>query len=243
MGTQTTARDKPNFDPYSNGESKPVHEVTLDPYFLSKFEMTQDQWLRSVGHNPSYYHPKIWRRTLKPATTLLHPLENVSWIEADRNLRRLGLLLPTEAQWERAARGGNSQHIWPATSSLEEIRRFSNLNGMETKAMDLANQQSNHLDDYVFHAPVGSFEPNLFGLFDVCGNIWEWCNDSLRDYPGRLRAGDGQRGELSIADDRIYRGGNFYAVYYHARMGFRQNENKATHNGHIGIRPARALKR
>src|SRR5690606_29994467 len=82
----------------------PEHEVALAPFFLSKYEMTSGQWLRFTGANPSAHLGE----KVDLGFTLRHPVEQVSWDECDRVLRRMGLVLPTEARWEYAARAGTT---------------------------------------------------------------------------------------------------------------------------------------
>jgi len=89
----------PHCDPSARAHECPVHEVALDPFFASKYEMTQGQWLRATRRNPSKFRPET-------GFSLLHPVELVSLAEARIVLARLGLELPSEAQWEYLARGG-----------------------------------------------------------------------------------------------------------------------------------------
>ena len=95
MGAQESPG--PNQDPRANSYTMPVHDVTLDPFFLSKFEMTQGQWQRFVGHNPSTFVAGKTFSGRRPSS--LHPVESVTWHECHEVSRRLGLRLPTEAQW------------------------------------------------------------------------------------------------------------------------------------------------
>ena len=124
MGAQASDPDGQNYDPQTGGNEGPVHEVTLSPYFLSKYEMTQGQWERSVGMNPSNSGPgsdyggKV--------TTLLHPVEQVSWDDCVRVLRRLDLVLPSEAQWEYGARAF-ADTPWSSGPEKEALPLVANL--------------------------------------------------------------------------------------------------------------------
>ena len=111
MGAQSTHASGPNYDPQALSNEGPVHEVTLSPFFLSKYEMTQGQWLRLVGSNPSRHLPGT-KNQGKVIVDFSNPVEQVSWEDCDLWLGRLGLMLPTEAQWEYAARGGTTTPWW-----------------------------------------------------------------------------------------------------------------------------------
>src|ERR1700752_3225801 len=109
MGAQNTDRDGHDYDAQASTLESPVHEVTLSPYFLSKYEMTQAQWSRLTGRNPSQYTAENYERSWNQAgdgIDLLHPVERVTWSRCMEVLSRFGLTLPSEAQWECAARGG-----------------------------------------------------------------------------------------------------------------------------------------
>ncbi|MBI4880854.1 MAG: SUMF1/EgtB/PvdO family nonheme iron enzyme [Planctomycetes bacterium] len=108
MGAQAMDPEGRNYDPEAEGNESDKDDcavqVSLDAFLLSKCEMTQGQWQRFPGSNPSYYSPGS--KIAGKATTLLHPVEQVSWEECAGLLGRLGLVLPTEAQWECACRAG-----------------------------------------------------------------------------------------------------------------------------------------
>ena len=125
MGAQSKDADGHNFDPQARVDEDPVHEAVLSAFFLSKYEMTQGQWERFEGRNPSYY------RESSLAPTLLHPVEQVSWLDCQVWLPRLGLGLPSEAQWEYGTRGGTGS-VWWTGEERDSLR--------EKRAANLADQ-------------------------------------------------------------------------------------------------------
>ncbi|MEZ6196795.1 MAG: SUMF1/EgtB/PvdO family nonheme iron enzyme [Planctomycetota bacterium] len=239
MGAQRDP-EKPNFDPEAGGDESPVREVVLAPYLISKYEMTQGQWSRFDGENPARYPSGFFVSALKNPVDLRHPVEQVSWDDCGRRLGRLGLLLPTEAQWERAARAGADPATrWTGTSDLAKLARFANINGSETKAVGFSNQQPGHEDGWIIHAPVGSFAANAFGLFDTTGNVWEWCRDAPAGYDVDPARGDGLR--RSASRDRVYRGGSFNSPAVDARLADRRTLSPTIRYGHLGLRPSRGI--
>lgn len=220
MGAQAGDPDGPNLDPLADEDETPM-EVTLAPFFLSKYELTQGQYSRVMGNNPSYLgaeHAFIgddWGS---------HPVEQVDWSDSWKAMHRLGLLLPTEAQWEYGARGGTDTRWWTGTGIAE----------LESAA-NLANQSDNPS-----HALVGSFPANPYGLHDAIGNVSEWCQDlyvSAAPVPASLnglRADDVQ----DSSRFRIYRGGSFGGAAEDARSALRSRLPPGSRFLFLGVRPA-----
>ncbi|WP_080055655.1 formylglycine-generating enzyme family protein [Spirosoma aerolatum] len=164
-------------DDEGESDEKPAHNVTLNSFFMGKYEVTQGQWEKIMGNNPSHQkEPKAFSKEDCSEC----PVEQVSWKDTQEFLKKLNALtgenyrLPTEAEWEYAAGGGAGKRT-----------RFGNGQDVLTQKQanydQLANQRT---DDYFMRTmKVGSFPPNRLGLHDMAGNVWEWCNDWSGDYP------------------------------------------------------------
>ncbi|MEZ6196789.1 MAG: SUMF1/EgtB/PvdO family nonheme iron enzyme [Planctomycetota bacterium] len=239
MGAQLDP-EQPNFEPDARSDEVPVREVVLAPYLISKYEMTQGQWSRFDGVNPSTYNPGWFHATaLRQRIDLRHPVEQVSWDDITLRLDRLGLLLPTEAQWERAARAGAEPATrWTGTSDPDEVVRFANVAGQETAGFFQA-QCDPIEDDFVLHAPVGTFAANAFGLFDTTGNVWEFCRDFHCNYGVDPEPGDGLRRVGSRY--RVYRGGSFVLPAVNARLAHRSVTIPTFRINDLGFRPSRGI--
>ncbi|MHC4670435.1 MAG: bifunctional serine/threonine-protein kinase/formylglycine-generating enzyme family protein [Planctomycetota bacterium] len=238
MGAQSTDPAAPNHDPLAHGDEGPVHEVTLSPYFLSKYECTQAQWERLTGgERPSRYGPGdvFGGRRI----TARHPVEQVSWEDCDRWLRRHGLRLPTEAQWESACRAGTATPWWSG-HEVAALGRVANIADAFCQAHGGPPSWEFTLeveDGFVAHAPVGSLAPNAFGLHDVHGNVWEWCQDAYGRYPASA-ATDPQ---VEGTGYRVYRGGGWNHPAGDARSAYRYTYDPGIRNFSLGVRPARAV--
>ena len=207
----------------------PQHEVTVPSFFMGKYPVTQAQWQAVVAL------PKV-DRDLKPDPSKFkgsdRPLENVSWDDATDFCRRLAhktgrpYRLPSEAEWEYAARAGTTTPFY-----------FG-----ETITTDLANYNGsdNHFGSYgrgskgIYRketTSVGSFPANAFGLYDMHGNVWEWCEDHWHDnYKGAPNDGSAWIDSEAKKDaSRVMRGGSWYdnpvdcrsafRLYHYARFG------------------------
>jgi formylglycine-generating enzyme required for sulfatase activity len=242
MGAQAADPNRPNFDPKARDNELPVSEVTLDAFFMSKYEMTQGQWLGFTGNNPSVYAPG---KSLDGKTrTLANPVEQVSWAECEQVLTRLDLVLPTEAQWEYAARAGTTTP-WSTGVTRETLKGAANLADQAAQRAG-ANwpgiaEWPEFDDGYAVDSPVDALQANPFGLHNMHGNVWEWCRDVYApNYEEALTGGEGER---TSGDDRwrVSRGGSFYHSSDFARSACRNNAALGTRANHIGVRPARKL--
>ena len=166
----------------ANNDEKPLHYVTLSNYFIGRFEVTQEEWEAVMGSNPSEFKgPK-------------HPVENVSWEDCQEFIRRLNNItgkhfrLPTESEWEYAARGGRSGG-----------HKYANSNEINSVGWYIGNSKK------TTHA-VGQKRPNDLGLYDMSGNVWEWCGDWYGNYYSSEQRDP--KGPNS-SSDRVIRGGSW----------------------------------
>lgn len=188
-----------------NGNEKPVHRVTLESYYIGKYEVTQAQWQEVMWENPSRF-----------SGCDQCPVERVSWIDIQEFLRRLNARtglnyrLPTEAEWEFAARGGNNSqgYQYAGSDNLVSVGWYS----------DNANKKTN---------PVGQKAPNELGLYDMSGNVYEMCQDFGGPYSSSV-----QKNPIgpSTGSHRIGRGGSWLDDSQRSRVTYRANS--LPHNSH-----------
>jgi len=187
--------DSGEFTRTSNTEKKTEqseHAVQLGSFLMDKTEVTQREYRHVMGKYASDY-----------TGCMECPVENVSWFDATAYARKVGKRLPTEAEWEYAAQGG----AYARTSQL-----YSGSNDIEDVAWFLANTESKQ--------PVGKKQPNALGLYDMSGNVWEWCADWYgSDYysksPGKNPLGP------DTGKYRVFRGGSWIGLANTMRVDFR----------------------
>ena len=237
MGSQKTDPTGQNYDPGAFDRESPVHRVSLSPYFLSKYEMTQGQWVRFTGLNPSGYDSG-WNGTVG----ITNPVEQVNWTACERVTRNLGLELPSEAQWEFGARGGTSS-VWWTGNAKESLADKVNLADQSFVAVGgppgVAAWWPEFRDGFPVHAPVGVLAANAFGLHEVCGNVWEWCFDVHADY-----LSEETRDPRTDGDGlawRVSRGGGFGHAATDARSALIDLNAPTSQQYDLGVRPSRAL--
>jgi formylglycine-generating enzyme required for sulfatase activity/predicted Ser/Thr protein kinase len=243
IGVQSEDPEAPNYSSVDRFHEGPPRVFDLAPYFIAKYEVTQAQWLRLGEVNNSH-----WAIGEDPECGVingLHPVEMVNWTEAHGFLRKLACTLPTEAQWECAARAGTTTPWWFG-SDWRELKGRANLVNkprMDGRRDPIARpRQSEDWDPWTVHAPAGSFPANPYGIHDVLGNVAEWCLDGYKvDYFDlRVRAGDG----LVLADgggDYSIRGGSFYHQPRLARVGHREEKRAYDRKRTHGFRAARSV--
>jgi serine/threonine protein kinase/formylglycine-generating enzyme required for sulfatase activity len=235
----------PHVDPEASRNEFPLNYVKLDPFFLSKFEMTQAQWLRVAGQNPSFICPGQKISDLETGADLSNPVEMVSWEDCTRILRRLDMVLPTEPQWEYACRAGTTTPWFTGFDKLSLAGYANILDEGSRKAYMKGFVLEEGLDDeYIATAPVGSFSSNPFGLHDMAGNVEEWVRDPWVGYQSDIIGGDGER--ITRKADlnsrfRICRGGNYLEVAFFARSAWRNGQLPNYRRDTVGVRPAMSI--
>ena len=212
-GTFTMGATEEQLDEAKPNE-KPAHEVTLSDFSIGQTEVTQELWQAVMGSNPSAI-------TGDP----LLPVEQVSWIDCQVFVRVLNVLtgqnfrLPTEAEWEYAARGGSKSHgyKYAGGNTPDEVMWY-----------DANSNSSTH--------PVATKQPNELGLYDMSGNVWEWCQDWFGDFTEDAQVNP--QGPV-MGEYRINRGGSYYGDTSYCRVSRR---NKAAQDAtpiNCGLRLAK----
>lgn len=191
---------------------KPPHKVNLSSFSMGKYEVTQEEWQAVMGNNPSGFK----------GTKL--PIESVSWNEAQEFIRKLNDItgkkfrMPTEAEWEYAARGGNRSkgYKYSGSDALSDVAWHSKNGG------------------YMTHE-IGRKKPNELGLYDMAGNVWEWCQDLYGSYSSDSKTNPTGS---SSGSTRVARGGSWISNERYCRLSYRNYEPENKKSAEIGLRLA-----
>jgi formylglycine-generating enzyme required for sulfatase activity len=229
--------------PISEGEripdEGPQHWVKITrPFYMGVHEVTQKEYRQVMGKNPSFFAPGgRGKAQVGDQDTDRFPVETISWEEAVEFCRRLSekaqekkarrtYRLPTEAEWEYACRAGTKGpfHFGKALSSAH-----ANLNGKWPYGGAPASINRPHT------VRVGSFPPNRFGLYDMHGNVWEWCQDRYGNYPAEEQ--ENPRGSTT-GSDRVLRGGSWFFRAADCRSARRMFRDPGTQGMYYGFRVA-----
>jgi formylglycine-generating enzyme required for sulfatase activity len=194
-------------------DEKPAHQVEMDNFYIGKYEITQAQWKAVMGYNPSKFKGDDL------------PVENVSWHEAQEFILKLNnqttyrqYRLPTEAEWEYAARGGAQSR------------------GYKYSGSNIVNEVAWYKDNSGGHTyPTGRKRANELGIYDMSGNVREWCSDWYGEYDSSSQINP--QGAYS-GSDRVSRGGSWYRKDINCRVTFRGNRNPDNRYEYIGFRVA-----
>ena len=200
---------------------RPAHEVTISrPFLISKCEITQKQWREVMDKNPSAFKgPNL-------------PVDSVSWEEVQMFIKKLNdrgkgrYRLPTEAEWEYCCRAGGAGLFGAAADSegitVEKIEEFS----------WCRNNAGNRTH------PVGEKKPNAWGLYDMHGNVWEWCLDWYgTDFYKKAPGKDPRNNEPGT--ERVFRGGSWFLEPQNLRAGFRGGNLPNFKSQYVGFRLVR----
>lgn len=233
-GAQSTDPDGAGYDPDAEVSETPPQRVGVSAFLLSKFELTQGQWWRLQGENPSQYGPSFW----VTASTGSYPVDTITWWEASEAVRRIGAVLPSEAQWQYACRARQEGRWWSGDDPAD-LARVANLKDQALQEKGWPSAEFERWSDgHASPAPVGSYPANPFGLHDMHGNVSEWCRDDFASYL------DSTQDPVSLvpsARTKMHMGGAFSSMATQARITHRPSSLADARNGGIGLRPARAL--
>ncbi len=240
MGAQRVDPQGPNFDRDARKDETP-HRVTLLAFFLARHELTQGQWKRLTGGEPSDFRAGS-TDFAGGRITWSNPVENIDWFDCDRWLSQHGMALPTEAQWEYGCRAGTTTPWWTG-DDRETLRGAVNLADQTAKkgggTYSAIPDWPDLEDGFAVHARVDTLRPNAFGLHHVHGNLWEWTGDGDSSPPSRN--GDGFRGDPKGYPLRFLRGGSFDITARLARSAYRSRGSPSVSSSYLGVRVARLM--
>jgi formylglycine-generating enzyme required for sulfatase activity len=239
MGAELNGTEQHPGDPYATEYEQPVHGVTLDPFFIGKHELTQAQWQRWTGRNPARTGPGD---TESGERRLLRPVWRIDFHQAEAVLFEMGLVLPTEAQWEYAARAGTTTPWWTGAelSSCHGACNVGDERLFKSGGLPKAAPHESFDDGWELPAPIGTHRVNPFGLDGMIGNVAEWCRDRYALYTTPALPGDGLRAS-DATQERVVRDGSFVLNLANARVSSRYRINANHTTPTVGVRPARKL--
>ncbi|MCX4291825.1 MAG: formylglycine-generating enzyme family protein [Odoribacter sp.] len=204
------------------GDEKPVHSVTLSDYYIGKFEVTQELWEKVMGTTIRQQRDKEDSRYILAGVGSDYPMYYVNWEEAQEFCTRLGQLtgknyaLPTEAQWEYAARGGvkSRGYKYSGSNTIGNVAWYGDNSSSSTH-------------------PVATKQPNELGLYDMSGNVWEWCSDWKGYYSSKSQSNPTGP---STGSYRVLRGGSWSSYAGHCRVSYRNYYIPSGRNNYNGFR-------
>ena len=213
MGAQSSDSSGDNYDGDAYSDESPVHSVTLSSYYIGETEVTQELWEAVMGNNPSYYSGYTQR-----------PVESVSWNDCQEFITKLNNLtgknfrLPTEAEWEYAARGGNKSkgYKYSGSNTVGDVAWYDSNSSSQTH--DVKTKQANEL-----------------GIYDMSGNVCEWCQDWYGSYSSSSQTNP--TGPVS-GSPRVLRGGSWYLHAWFCRVSFRHYNFPDGRDNYSGLRLA-----
>lgn len=214
-----------------DSDEKPVHSVTVSSFYIGKYEVTQKQWTEVMGSNPADFKGDnrpvesiSWYQAVEFCNKLsqkegLTPAYTINGRNVTCNWNANGYRLPTEAEWEFAARGGNKSKgfTYAGSNNIDEVAWYDSNSGSKTQA-------------------VGTKKANELGLYDMSGNVWEWCWDWYGSYSSGAKTNPrGPSGSY-----RVLRGGSWYSSALYCRSAFRDGGGPDDGHDNSGFRLLRS---
>ncbi len=201
---------------------KPVHSVTLSDYYIGKFEVTQELWEKVMGTTIQQQRDKANKDWSLCGVGSDYPMYYVNWHEAQEFCTKLSQLtgrkyaLPTEAQWEYAARGGvkSRGYKYSGSNTIGNVAWYSDNSSSSTH-------------------PVATKQPNELGLYDMSGNVWEWCSDWKDYYSSESQSNPTGP---STGSYRVLRGGSWCHDARLCRVSYRNINFPSRRHGSYGFR-------
>jgi len=210
-----------------DSDEGPQHPVEIKPFLLCRTECTQFAWDEVGGNDDRRWSGKNL------------PIESLSWEDATRWCRDAGgLRLPSESEWEYACRAGtDSLFCFGDTAAvLYEYGNYCD----SSNSNDWSWRDTRYDDGFDKTATCGSYKPNAFGLYDMHGNVWEWCEDTWHDSYDGVPA-DGQPRTAGASSSRVYRGGSWSHIASGCRSAYRGWSFQSSRFDNLGFRPAFSL--
>ena len=243
---------------------KPVHTVYVDAFYMDKYEVTNAQFKAFVDANaqwqkdniPDKYHDgyylNVWNGNDYPSGRGNYPVIVVSWYSAMAYAQWAGKRLPTEAEWEKAARGGlvGKKYPWGNSAPDGTQCNFADVTLANRNLDEITWTDDNVNDGHVITAPVGSYPANGYGLHNMAGNVYEWCLDEwdaafYSRSPHRNPVAGGWVGDgfakVQTHNVRVLRGGSWFTPAQSLRVADRYSSTPAFTGLFVGFRCARAV--
>jgi formylglycine-generating enzyme required for sulfatase activity len=241
---------------------KPIHSVTVSDFYIGKYEVTVAEFkkfITATGYktdaekegNSIIYTTKwevmkgvYWKHDtkgdLRRRSDYNHPVIHVSWNDATAYCKWLqettgkGYRLPTEAEWEYAARGGNQSknYKYAGTNDESSLYRYANFADKNT---DFSWSVKSQNDNYAYTAPVGKYLSNELGIYDMSGNVWEWCSDWYGSDYYKNSSSNNPKGANSGAY-RVLRGGAWINLPAYCRIAFLDRSTPTSRYNNFGFR-------
>jgi formylglycine-generating enzyme required for sulfatase activity len=210
---------------------KPVHQVTVPDFWLCKYLVTQSQWMQITGNNPSYFRGDDL------------PVEKISWDDTQIFLEILNRTtnknyrLPSEAEWEYAAREGGKKVRFGNGKDIVDPKEINCCSGKTGKQIYSIVGKCRAKT-----TPVNQFEPNALGLHDMSGNLWEWVEDDWHhNYENAPIDGSAWINEGIRDINRVYRGGDWHSKPLYCRAAIRYGNTPDALGNDVGFRLAHSL--